>query len=152
MMRPTGITLDHGTRHGAGTGRRSRSRLGFSLVEVIVAIALFGVSMSALAALSFAVTRRAADTAGVVQRTAVLEGRANDLFSIPWSDLDGRVGCTTINSAGFARQECITVTTVSTTRKRITLTVTPTDTSIDPASIVVERTKPPATNPFRVML
>ena len=149
MMRPRGVTLHQGTGRLARIGRRIRG--GFSLVEVLVAIALFGISMSALAALSFAVTRRSADTAGVVQRTAVLEGRANDLFSIPWSNLDARVGCVTVNSAGFSRQECITITTHSATRKSVTLRVTPTDTSIEPDSVVVERTQPPATNPFRVV-
>ena len=123
---------------------------GFSLIEVLVAIALFGVSMSALAALSFAVTRRSAETAATVERTVVLEARVNDLFSIPWGEIDGRAGCTTITTPPFPRQECITVTTAS-GRKTVTLTVTPADTSIPPTSVSVERTPPPATNPFRVV-
>lgn len=138
------------------TGRSMRipaqARGGFSLVELIVAIALFGVSMSAIAALTFAVTRQAAATEGTVERTAALEARVNDLFSIAWPDIDARVGCTTITTAPFPREECITVTTVNATRKRVTLTVTPADTDIHPTTVTVERTKPPATNPFRTFL
>ena len=129
-----------------------RSRSGFSLVELIVAIALFGVSMSAIGALTFAVTRQATATEGTVERTAALEARVNDLFSIAWADLDARVGCTTVTAQPFPRTECIAVSNASATRKRVTLTITPSDTHIHPTSVAMERTKPPATNPFRVFL
>ena len=127
-------------------------RRGFSLVEVIVAIALFGVSMSAIGALTLAVTRQSTAGAGVVERTAVLEARANDLFALKWSEINAQVGCTTVTTAPLPRTECITVTTSSATRKTVTLTLTPTDASIRPASISVEHTQPPATNPFKVTL
>ena len=139
--RRTVVMIGKGGRHKHG---------GFSLIEVLVAIALFGVSMSALAALSFAVTRRSTETAATVERTVVLEARVNDLFSIPWTEIDGRAGCTTISTPPFPRQECITVTTAS-GRKTVTLTVTPADASVAPTSVSVERTQPPATNPFRVI-
>ena len=142
--------LTFGRTHDSA--RIARSRRGFSLVEVIVAIALFGVSMSAIAALTFAVTRQAARTEGTVERTAALEASINDLFSIPWANIDARVGCTTITAMPFPRTECITVATVTATRKRVTLTVTPTDTDIHPTSVSVERTKPPSSNPFRTFL
>ena len=132
----------------AGTGRRSNG--GFSLVEVLVAIALFGVSMSAIGALTFAVARRSTDTAAAVDRNIVVEAAVNDLFSIPWTQLAGRAGCTTV-AQPFEHQRCVTVTTAS-GRATVTVTVTPTDTSIPATSVTVERTQPPATNPFRVAL
>ena len=106
--------------------------------------------MSAIAALTFAVTRQSAATAGTVERTAVLEARVNDLFSIPWTSLEGRVGCTTLYTAPLTRTECIQVTTIDASRKHVTLTIAPADVSIDPTTISVERTKPPAANPFNV--
>ena len=126
-------------------------RSGFTLVEVIVALGLFGVSMTAIAALTFAVTRQAADTADNVERTAALEARVNDLYSIPWTAIDARVGCTTITIQPFPRTECITVANTSATRKSVTLTVTPTDHSVAARSVTLERTMPPALNPFRVV-
>jgi prepilin-type N-terminal cleavage/methylation domain-containing protein len=132
-----------------GSARAARSR-GFSLVEVIVAIALFGVSMSAIGALTFAVTRQSARTVGTVERTAALEASANDLFSIAWADIPGRVGCTTITAPPFPRTQCISTVALSATRRTVTLTVTPTDASIQPTSISVERTQPPSANPFKV--
>ena len=138
---------------GAGSQRASRrSRAGFSLVEMIVAIALFGVAMSAIGALTFAVTRQAAATEGTVERTAAMEASVNDLFSIAWADIDARAGCTTVTTQPFPRTECISITNVNATRKRVTLTVTPTDTDIHPTSVTVERTKPPSTNPFRTFM
>ena len=138
----------NGSSRTEAPGRRTRR--GFSLVEVLVAIALFGVAMSAIGALTFAVARRSTDTAATVDRTVVLEARVNDLFSIPWTQLAGRAGCTTHNQP-FQRQECITVT-VASGRATVTLTVTPTDVSIPATSVQVERTQPPATNPFRNIL
>ena len=125
-------------------------RTGFTLVEVIVALALFGISMSAIAALTFAVTRQAVDTEATTERTAVLEARVNDLYSIPLTAIDARVGCTTITAQPFPRTECISVTNTSASRKNVTLTVTPADASIHATSVVLERTKPPAGNPFNV--
>ena len=124
-------------------------RPGFSLVEVIVAIALFGVSMSAIGALTFAVTRQSATTVETVERTAALEASANDLFSITWAEIPGRIGCTTITDQPLPRTECITATTITAARRTVTLTITPTDTSIHPTTSSVERTQPPAANPFR---
>jgi hypothetical protein len=106
--------------------------------------------MSAIGALTLAVTRQSTAGAGVVERTAVLEARANDLFALTWSEINAQAGCTTITAAPFPRTECITVTTLSTTRKRVTLTLTPTDASIHATSISVEHTQPPANNPFKV--
>jgi prepilin-type N-terminal cleavage/methylation domain-containing protein len=139
------------TQRPAFLSRARRAvRTGFTLVEVIVALALFGISMSAIAALTFAVSRQAVDTEATTERTAVLEARINDLYSIPWTSIDARIGCTTITAQPFPRTECIAVANTSASRKNVTLTVTPTDVSIHPTSAVVERTRPPAGNPFNV--
>lgn len=128
-----------------------RARSGFSLVEIIVAIALFGIAMSAIAGLTFAVTRQSTSTTGLVERTAAVEARLNDVSSIAYADLDARAGCTTITGAPFPRDECIAISNVTATRKRVVVTITPADTSIDAVSVGLERTKPPAGNPFRVI-
>ena len=132
------------------SGARRVARKGFTLVEVLVALALFGVSMSAIAALTFAVTRQAVDTVEKNERTTALEARVNDLYSIPWTAVNARAGCTTITAQPFPRTECITITNTSATRKSVTLTVTPTDTTVQATSVTLERTMPPAGNPFRV--
>jgi prepilin-type N-terminal cleavage/methylation domain-containing protein len=134
-----------------GVPSRRPVRAGFSLVELIVAIALFGISMSAIGALTLAVTRQSASTVGSVERTAAVEARINDLFSIAFTDLDARAGCTTVTAQPFPRTECIAVSNVNANRKRVTLTVTPTNASIHPTSMSVERTRPPALNPFRAI-
>ncbi len=132
----------------AARGRQAVRR-GFTLVETIVALALFGVSMSAIAALTFAVTRQAVDTEAKIERTTAIEARVNDLYSIAWAAIPARVGCTTITAQPFPRTECISITNTTPTRTSVTLTVTPADASIPPKSVILERTRPPALNPFR---
>jgi prepilin-type N-terminal cleavage/methylation domain-containing protein len=132
--------------------RRSAARRGFSLVEVIVAIALFGITMSALGGLSLAVARQSVAGWGTAQRTAALAARVNDISVVPFAQLDGRAGCTTITTQPFPRQECIAVGNVTTTRKRVRITITPANTSIDPVVSEFERTQPPALNPFNFKL
>jgi prepilin-type N-terminal cleavage/methylation domain-containing protein len=149
MMHARRAAARRSTRASVPSGNRFGQR-GFSLVEVIVAIALFGISMSAIGALTFTVTRQAARGAAAVERTAALEGRVNDLFSIIWTDIPARVGCTTITTPPFPRTECITASAVVSGRRTVTLTITPTDATIQPTAITVERTMPPAGNPFRV--
>ena len=127
-------------------------RRGFSLVEVVVAIALFGITMSAFGALSLAVARQSVSGWESAQRTAALNARVNDLSVVLFTEIDGRAGCTTITALPFPRTECVTVATVSTTRKRVRITITPAKATIDPAFVVLERTKPPATNPFNAIL
>ena len=133
-----------------GTSNR-RARSGFSLVEIIVAIALFGIAMSAIAGLTFAVTRQATSTTGIVERTAAVEARLNDISSLAFTDLDARAGCTTITGVPFPRDECIAISNVTATRKRVVVTITPADTSISAVSASLERTKPPPGNPFRAI-
>ena len=156
MIRELSCTSAKGSKTPPPEVPGGRGRAGFSLVEVIVAIALFGVAMAAIAGLTFAVTRQSTATIGTVERTATLEARANDLFSIVWADIPGRVGCAEITTQPMPRTECISVvnTTVNgvVTRRLVTLTITPTDASIAPTSVTVERTKPPATNPFRTII
>jgi prepilin-type N-terminal cleavage/methylation domain-containing protein len=132
------------------TARRARRR-GFSLVEVIVAIALFGITMSALAALTLTVGRQAVVGSEIAQRTSALTARVNDLSVVPFADLDGRAGCTSITDPPFPRTECIAVSTVTATRKMVRVTVIPANYAYGPVSMEIERTKPPALNPFNVI-
>ena len=67
-------------------GRRATPRRrGFSLVEVIVAIALFGITMSALAALTLTVGRQSVRGWETAQRTAALLARVNDMAVVPFA-------------------------------------------------------------------
>jgi prepilin-type N-terminal cleavage/methylation domain-containing protein len=140
------------TRHArlAPAGARRRRMMGFSLVEVIFAIALFGVSMSAIGAFMLTVARQTRNNWGDAQRTAAAVARVNDLAIVPFANLNARAGCTAFTAQPFPRSECIVITDLSATRKRVRITVTPTNTAIDPVSVQFEQTKPPATNPFHV--
>jgi prepilin-type N-terminal cleavage/methylation domain-containing protein len=133
------------------TGRSSLVRRGFSLVEVIVAITLFGITMSALAALTLTVGRQSVHGWETAQRTAALTAVVNDIAVVPFDGLDARAGCTTVSTPPFPRTECVAVGNITATRKRVQITITPTNTAYAAVQTEIERTKPPALNPFNAI-
>ena len=142
LIRPSpGVTAHH------APARRG----GFSLAEILVAITIFAVTMSALAVLTMSVSRQSVDGWGSARRTAAVTARINDIAAVPFDGLDARAGCTSITDPPFPRTECIAVSNITTTRKRVGVTITPQDTAYDPKYVEMERTKPPALNPFNAI-
>ena len=141
------------------TGSRTRfvrprltERLGFSLVEILVALTIFAVTMSALAVLTLSVGRQSVDGWGSAQRTAAVTARVNDLAIVPFDGLDARAGCTTISDPPFPRTECISVVNVTANRKTVRVTITPLDAAFPSKTVQIERTRPPSPNPFNFKL
>ena len=134
-----------------GGRRPADPRGGFSLVEIVVALTIFAITMSALAVLTLSVGRQSVDGWGSAQRMAAVMARVNDVATIPFDGLDARVGCTKITDPPFPRTECITVKSLSATRKLVRVTITPYDVSFATKYVDIERTKPPAVNPFNVI-
>ena len=71
-------------------------RQGLTLVEVMAAVVVLGVSATGLAAMTFYVGQRSYFSAGASSRAASLIEHADRLASLPFDSLPGRVGCTTI--------------------------------------------------------
>jgi Tfp pilus assembly protein PilV len=123
-------------------------RAGVSLVEVLVAIVLMGGVLTSLAGLTFTAARQSSRVANSSYRQATLQQESNRMLAIPFANLPGAAGCTTVSTGTFPHTKCITVTTVSATRRTIQVIVTPTQQGVRPDTLNMERSNPPTANPL----
>jgi hypothetical protein len=130
------------TRNGIGLAPRP----GVSLVEVLVAITLMAAALSGLGGLAFTASRQSIDVAGGGYRQGILVQEVNRLLALPFADLAGEVGCTTVSTGAFPHQRCVGVTTISTTRSQVRVIVIPNQPTVRPDTAILERTRPPVTN------
>jgi type II secretory pathway component PulJ len=121
-----------------------------TLLEVVVAMTLFAVVMTGVAALTTHVARSAQFSSVATQRSAALAVGVNQLEAIPFDSLPGRAGCKTISSTQFPRSECISVTNVNARVRRIQFRLTPSNTNLRPDTIVFDRGRPTANNPLNM--
>lgn len=128
-----------------------KPREGVSLVEVLVAITLMTIVLTALSGLSFQAARQTTRLSGDGYRQAVLMQESNRVTATPFASLPGLAGCTTENGGAFPHTRCVTVTNLSTSRRRVQIVVTPTQPGVRPDTTVIDRTNPPTVNPLSTM-
>lgn len=122
------------------------SEEGFTLVEVLVAMTLTLIAVTAFAAGTAAVARLSSGSTGMVQRSASLSEYVAELYATPWADLPA-TGCEDIGGV-YPYERCVTVTDVTARRKQITVTVTPDDPRMPSDTMTIERGLTAGTNPF----
>ena len=118
-----------------------------TLIEVIVALVLLSIVVvsHALLTLRFGQHQRTASLGAY--RTAALTSAASKFTSIPYDSLPGRVGCQTFSVQPFAYQQCVTVTDVSSTQRKVQIVVAPT-TMLKPDTLVISRAKNSISSPL----
>ncbi|MEX2527057.1 MAG: prepilin-type N-terminal cleavage/methylation domain-containing protein [Gemmatimonadota bacterium] len=126
----------------------SLKRGGFSLLEVMVAITLLAVILTALTGASFSLVRYSQISGGMVQRGAAAAEFAGYLTSAPWDSLPTASECTSVADPGFPHDRCVTVVELNPNAKRFTVIIVPANTHIPPDSSVVQRGKGGGGNPF----
>lgn len=126
-----------------------RNRGGVSLIEVLVALVLFGMiaTVHTVATMRYGVRLRFAAIGSA--RTATIT-RAIDFFStVPRGSIAGSIGCTNITSfPKFPHERCVTTTAVSSSITRITIVITPENTDLKPDTVFVDRVTTNQTPPF----
>lgn len=138
-------------RDGANrAGPPASARRGVSLIEVVVAMTLFAVVMTGVAALTTQVARSAQLSAAATQRSAALAVGVNQLEALPWDSLPSRQGCKDVASTTLARRECVTVTNVAPRVRRVQFTLTPVNTVLRPDTITFDRARPTPGNPLNM--
>ncbi len=128
----------------------SNRELGFTLIEIVIAMTLLSITLVSLAAWTYHVARRSVNSAAVAYRTAALTEQVGRLTVLPFADLDAEdtgVSCPKITNPPFPHERCITVTTVSATVRGVLVVITPDNTQFRPESLRFERTRS-AVNPF----
>ncbi|HEX2602816.1 MAG TPA: prepilin-type N-terminal cleavage/methylation domain-containing protein [Gemmatimonadaceae bacterium] len=119
-----------------------RSRKGFVLVEVIVAMVLLAVAVSSLAALVYSVSRSGLAATGSAYRNGVLMQEVNRLETLPYDSV--RVGSfsTTVTTPPYPHTRVVTVTeTAANLVKSVKVVVTPANLAFKPDTVVFTRTK-----------
>lgn len=117
-----------------------RARRGVSMIEVMVALVLFGIIATVHTVATMRYGQRSRLTSVGAARAAALT-QAIDLYSsMPRGSIAATAGCTTITDfPGFPHQRCVSITAVNSTLSRITIQVVPTNTALKPDTVVVDR-------------
>lgn len=124
-------------------------RAGLSVVEVLVAVMIFGVATTGLAAMTFWVGMRSGVARMANQRAGVVVEEGEQLSSIAFDSLTARRGCQQRTYGGFAYIRCVRVEELSPDARRVMLTVTPLVRTLAPDTLVVERVRSRPYNPLQ---
>jgi prepilin-type N-terminal cleavage/methylation domain-containing protein len=126
-----------------------RARRGVSLIEVMVALTLFGLiaTVHTVATMRYGLRTRTA-ALGTARSTAI--STAVQLYStMPRANIATNTGCTTITTiAGFAHTRCVTTTAPTGSITRVRIVITPSNAALRPDTVFVDRVTGAATSVF----
>jgi hypothetical protein len=113
---------------------------GIALVEVIVAMVLLAVTVSALAPLMFSVSRSTMKVTGNAYRNGVLMHEVNRLIALPYSQLATGTSSYSVSTGAYPHTRVVTVTEPKEKLKIVTVVVTPVNPEHKPDTVRFERT------------
>ena len=114
---------------------------GVALVEVIVAMVLLAVTVSALAPLMFSVSRSTMKVTGSAYRNGVLMHEVNRLIALPYNQLPvGAPTYYTITDGPYPHTRVVEVTEPTEKLRIVKVVVTPLNPIYKPDSVTFERT------------
>lgn len=130
-------------------GVRARRRVGFSLVELIVAMAIFGVVMVMLGSLSLTVARRARLNDYTTKRNLALAQQAGRIEAMAFKDVATITNGTTQMLVGdFTFNRRIAISAPATNRYTIKIVVAPVTNEFRPDSVTIDKTRPASGMPL----
>lgn len=126
--------------------RRRTNRRGISLVEIMVAVTLLGILVTAhtMVTMNYAIQTR---TVGLgVDRAAALSAAVDLYATRPFASIAADTvggGCTRITSmTRFEHDRCIAITEPTQAITRVRIIIRPVDTSLRPDTVYVDRSLP----------
>jgi hypothetical protein len=145
-------------RHTAQRGVRAllHPRTGGVLIEIMVAMSMFGLLLVGVAKLNFDLARRTYPVTAGAARNAIMEQQVNQFFAMPFDSVAAYNGKTQTVQAGYAMTNVLAsmgytrtvgVTKVSGNQLNVTIVITPANSAFNPDTIKFERTRPQG-NPF----
>ena len=137
------------TRNRRRRRAATKPRLGFGLIEMIVAMVVMAITITGLASMTFYVGRRSIITAGNNGRAAEEIRQADRLAVLPFDSLASRAGCTTINTTPYPHTRCVSVSNVTPRQLLVTVVFTPSSPLLNPDTVVFERSKSVPNNPLK---
>ena len=125
------------------------ARGGFSLVELIVAMALFGIVMVMLGGLSITVTRRGRANELNTKRNLALAQQAGRIEAMPFKDVASLASGTTQLLVGdFTFNRRFAVTAPATNRYTIKIVIEPVANEFKSDSVTIDKTRPASGMPL----
>jgi prepilin-type N-terminal cleavage/methylation domain-containing protein len=132
-------------RRWAPWGRRG----GFSLIEVIVAMALLTIVMILLASMSLSIGRRGRMNAYAAKRNLALSQQTGRINTMPFADLTTLSSGTTQMLVGdFSFNRRLTVQQLAPSFYVIQIVIAPIASEFRPDSVTIYRSRPPAGTPL----
>ena len=124
---------------------RSRNARGVSLIEVVIAIAIFSTVLISLGGLMFQMARHSRISGNTALRAAAVESAAAWIQAVPWDSIPTLVGCLSDSVGSFTYSRCTTYSNVSTELRQVSVVLTADSVvGILPDTLVVRRMKPRA--------
>ncbi len=125
-----------------------KARAGFTLVEALLALVLFGVVLLPLMGLSLTAVARQRATSRAAALSSALLAETGHYGVLPFDSLPPLVGCDTVPTPPLPYARCFSMPATGDVR-RATLVLRPLDRSVRPDSVVFDRARPTA-NPLDV--
>jgi prepilin-type N-terminal cleavage/methylation domain-containing protein len=122
-------------------------RDGFSMLEVVLAMVLLSVILTALAGLTFRTAKQAVHNGDGSRVQAASLELVNRFSALPYANLAGAAGCDTVGSLNNKFQRCVTVTTTGNS-SQVTVVTTPLQRSASAITVRFNRVAPASTNPL----
>ncbi|HEX5817970.1 MAG TPA: prepilin-type N-terminal cleavage/methylation domain-containing protein [Gemmatimonadales bacterium] len=117
-----------------------RARRGFSVIEVLIAIVIFGIASVALAGLTMRTAKRNTLSSVRSYQTVFLSSELARVTALPTAALVVGTSCDTTTSAPWAYQRCTTVTNISNRQQQVRVIVRPlTAGLIAPDTVIIDR-------------
>jgi prepilin-type N-terminal cleavage/methylation domain-containing protein len=116
-------------------------RAGFGLVEVIVAMILLAVAVSALASLALSVSKSSMKVTGTAYRNGVMMQEVNRLETLPYDSLHNGSSSISVSTAPYPHTRVITISEPSLNLKTVKIVLTPTNVNFKPDTVNFTRTR-----------
>jgi prepilin-type N-terminal cleavage/methylation domain-containing protein len=144
-------------RFSQSTAHRTESqtpglRAGFGLVEIIVAMILLAVAVSALASLALSVSKSSIKVTGTAYRNGVMMQEVNRLETLPYDSLHNGDASISVSTAPYPHTRVVTVSEPSLNLKTIRIVLTPVNTNFKADTINFTRTRPRTTRVLNTTL
>lgn len=120
---------------------RRRHARGFTLIEVMIALAVFSVVLIPLAQLSFHAAVASRFSAGVAHRNAAMTELVGRLQTMPLDSLDEKAACGEVKDTGFSYEWCVSVYKSSKNERLVQVVITPEDDQVRPDTFDFRRSK-----------
>lgn len=134
------ISLRTSQRHADVSPAPRGPRKGIALVEVIVAMVLLAVTVSALAPLMYSVSRSTMKVTGNAYRNGVLMHEVNRLIALPYDQLPQYPEEYPVTEGKYPHTRRVTVTQPTENLKVVEVVVTPVNPEHKPDTVRFERT------------